>query len=79
MGIGPRGERKPEVVQEPSSSRRHVEHDGLQFEILGINALDEFTMATPAIARNSIVIRTLSKLYRITFESNIEDKERLIR
>ncbi len=52
---------------------------GPKFEILGVNALDEFTMATPAIARNSIVIRTLSKLYRITFESNIEDNERLIR
>ena len=52
---------------------------GPKFEILGINALDEFTMATPAIARNSIVIRTLSKLYRITLESTIEDNERLIR
>ena len=52
---------------------------GPKFEILGINALDEFTMATPAIARNSIVIRTLSRLYRITLESNIEDNERLIR
>lgn len=51
---------------------------GPEFEILGVNALDEFTMATPAIARGSIVIRTLSKLYRITVESTAEDHERPI-
>ena len=38
---------------------------GPQFEVLAVNSLDEFTMATPAIARGSLVIRTLSKLYRI--------------
>ena len=32
---------------------------------LGVNALDEFTMATPAIAHSSLFIRTASKLYRI--------------
>ena len=32
---------------------------------LGVNALDEFTMATPAIAQGSLFIRTASKLYRI--------------
>ena len=38
---------------------------GPEFEVLAVNPLDEFTMATPAIARGSLVIRTLSKLYRI--------------
>ena len=38
---------------------------GPEFEVLAVNSLDEFTMATPAIARGSLVIRTLSKLYRI--------------
>ena len=38
---------------------------GPQYELLGTNALDEFTMATPAIAQGSLFIRTASKLYRI--------------
>ncbi len=39
---------------------------GPEFEILGTNSLDEFSMATPAIVRGSLIIRTASKLYRIT-------------
>ena len=35
------------------------------FEVIGRNPLDEFTMATPAIAQGSLFIRTRSKLYRI--------------
>ena len=38
---------------------------GGEFEILGVNSLDEFSMATPAIANSSLFIRTMSKLYRI--------------
>ncbi len=38
---------------------------GPQYELLGTNALEEFTMATPAIAQGSLFIRTASKLYRI--------------
>jgi hypothetical protein len=38
---------------------------GPTFEVLGRNPLDEFTMATPAIAQGSLFIRTRSKLYRI--------------
>ena len=38
---------------------------GPRFELLGVNALDEFTMATPAIAKGSLFIRTASKLYRV--------------
>ncbi len=39
---------------------------GPEFEVVGTNSLDEFTMATPAIAHGSLFIRTVSKLYRIT-------------
>ena len=42
---------------------------GAEFEILATNALDEFTMATPAIAHGSLFIRTVSKLYRISNDS----------
>ena len=42
---------------------------GPEFEILATNPLDEFTMATPAIAHRSLFIRTASRLYRITDET----------
>jgi outer membrane protein assembly factor BamB len=38
---------------------------GPEFNVLGKNSLDEMCMATPAILRGSLIIRTLSKLYRI--------------
>jgi outer membrane protein assembly factor BamB len=38
---------------------------GPQFKVLGKNSLDEMCMATPAIAKKSLFIRTLTKLYRI--------------
>jgi outer membrane protein assembly factor BamB len=38
---------------------------GPDFEILGRNSLDEMAMATPAVARGSLILRTRSKLYRI--------------
>ncbi len=38
---------------------------GPEFKVLGRNALDEMCMATPATLRGNIIIRTLSKLYRI--------------
>jgi outer membrane protein assembly factor BamB len=44
----------------------YVMRAGESFEVLGRNALDEFTMATPAIAHGSLFIRTRSKLYRIS-------------
>jgi outer membrane protein assembly factor BamB len=39
---------------------------GAEFKVLAKNSLDEMCMATPAIARGSLIIRTASKLYRIT-------------
>ncbi len=44
----------------------HVIQAGPEFKILGKNDLEEFCMATPAIARGSLLIRTETKLYRIT-------------
>ena len=38
---------------------------GREFKVLGKNSLDEMCMATPAISRGSLIIRTASKLYRI--------------
>jgi outer membrane protein assembly factor BamB len=38
---------------------------GPQYKLIGKNSLNEMCMATPALARDSLVIRTFSKLYRI--------------
>jgi len=38
---------------------------GPEFQVLGKNSLNEMCMATPAVARDSLLIRTLSNLYRI--------------
>lgn len=38
---------------------------GPEFKLLGRNPLNEMSMATPATLRGSLIIRTLSKLYRI--------------
>ena len=39
---------------------------GPEFKVVGKNSLGEMTLATPAIARGSLFIRTASKLYRFT-------------
>lgn len=38
---------------------------GPEFKVLGKNSLDEMTLATPAVANGSLIVRTVSKLYRI--------------
>ena len=38
---------------------------GPKFKVLGRNKLDEMCMATPAAVRRNLIIRTISKLYRI--------------
>lgn len=43
----------------------YVIRAGATYELLGRNALDDFTMATPAIVGDSLVLRTASSLYRI--------------
>ena len=39
---------------------------GPEFKVLGKNSLDDLCMATPAIARGSLLIRTASRLYRLS-------------
>ncbi len=43
----------------------HVIQAGPEFKILGTNDLEEMCLATPAIAQDSLYVRTFSKLYRI--------------
>ncbi len=43
----------------------YVIQAGPEFKVLGKNSLNEFTLATPAVSRGSLIIRTASKLYRV--------------
>ena len=43
----------------------YVIRAGPTYELLGKNSLDEFTMASPAIVGDSVIIRTASAVYRI--------------
>jgi hypothetical protein len=38
---------------------------GREFKVLGRNSLGEMTLASPAVANGSVIIRTATKLYRI--------------
>jgi hypothetical protein len=38
---------------------------GPKFEVLERNSLDEMSLATPALLKDGVLIRTQSKLYRI--------------
>ena len=38
---------------------------GPEFKVVGKNSLDEMTLATPAVVRGSLIVRTASSLYRI--------------
>ena len=38
---------------------------GPQYKLLGKNSLDEMALASPAVVRGSVILRTQSKLYRI--------------
>ena len=48
------------------SGDTYVVAAGPEFKVLRKNSLGEMCMATPAIAGNSLFIRTLTKLYRIS-------------
>ena len=50
----------------------YVIRAGPTFEVLGRNSLNELSMATPAIAHESLFIRTASKLYRITENGSVK-------
>jgi outer membrane protein assembly factor BamB len=43
---------------------------GPEFKLLGKNSLNEMALATPAISRGSLFIRTSTKLYRISRKAN---------
>jgi len=43
----------------------YVIRTGAEFEVLGKNSLDAMCLATPALSRGNILLRTASKLYRI--------------
>ena len=43
----------------------YVIQAGPEFRLLGTNSLDEMSLATPAVVRGSVIIRTQSSLYRI--------------
>ncbi|MDA1314279.1 MAG: PQQ-binding-like beta-propeller repeat protein [Acidobacteria bacterium] len=47
------------------SGDTYVIQAGPDFKVLGKNSLNEMCMATPAIARDSLIIRTYAHLYRI--------------
>ncbi|MEE2791305.1 MAG: serine/threonine protein kinase, partial [Acidobacteriota bacterium] len=38
---------------------------GPDFEILHVNSLNEMSLATPAVAHGSVILRTQSRVYRI--------------
>jgi outer membrane protein assembly factor BamB len=44
----------------------YVFQAGSEFKVLGKNSLNEMSLATPAVAGGSLIIRTASKLYRIS-------------
>jgi hypothetical protein len=41
----------------------YVVEAGREFKIVGINRLDEFCLATPAVADGNLLLRTASRLY----------------
>ena len=43
----------------------YVIQAGADFKVLGKNSLEEMTLATPAVANGSLIVRTATKLYRI--------------
>jgi len=47
----------------------YVVQAGPQYKLLGKNSLNEMILASPAVARGSLIVRTQSKLYRIAKET----------
>ena len=53
----------------------YVVQAGPEFKVLGKNSLDEMSLATPAVVRGSVILRTQSKLYRIANPEKPEKDE----
>ncbi|MEZ6077874.1 MAG: PQQ-binding-like beta-propeller repeat protein [Pirellulaceae bacterium] len=51
----------------------YVIKTGPEFELLGTNPLDELCIATPSIAGNKLLIRTLTKLYCLSSEDSARE------
>ena len=47
----------------------YVLRAGNEFELLGTNSLNEMTLATPAVVGGSLLVRTQTKLYRLSKEA----------
>ena len=43
----------------------YVVEAGPEYKLIGKNSLNEMSLATPAVVRDSLILRTQSKLYRI--------------
>ena len=43
---------------------------GSEFELIRTNSLNEMALATPAVVRGSLILRTQSKLYRISNDAS---------
>jgi len=43
----------------------YVAQAGPEFKLLGKNSLNDMSLATPAVVRGSLIVRTQSQLYRI--------------
>ena len=44
----------------------YVVQAGPEFKVVGKNSLGEMTLATPAVSRGSVFVRTVNRLYRLT-------------
>lgn len=56
---------QPPVIHDTALDNTFVVEAGAEYRLLGVNALDEFTRATPAIAGDRLLIRTQRHLYEI--------------
>ena len=48
----------------------YVIQAGPEFKLLGTNSLNEMALATPAVAGGNLILRTQSKLYRLSKGDN---------
>ena len=61
--------RDPDVFLMGEDGDTFVIRAGPEFELLHTNTLNEMALATPAVVRGSLLLRTQTKLYRISTDS----------
>lgn len=59
-------ERRRRSLSVDEDGDTYVIQAGPEFKVVGRKLLDEMALATPALARGSHIVRTASKLYRIS-------------